>query len=73
MNQELVKKLIEDATVQTTSLGAYGEDCFYMEVDPELLIELVVEKCAFIADDCSNHYMPASTYGAEIKKRFGVI
>ena len=73
MNQELIQMLIKDATVKTSSLGAFGENCWFEEVDPELLIELVVEKCAFIADDCSIHQLPASTYGSEIKKRFGVI
>lgn len=73
MNQELVKMLIKDATVKERSHGAFGEPVSYEVVDPELLIELVVEKCAFIAEDCSDHYLPASTYGAEIRKRFGVI
>jgi hypothetical protein len=80
-----VKSIVEEATVEVRSHGAYGEVERYSKVDIEKLVGLIVRECATLCVANGAYYQysftPAKAKTAEtasiacanlIKKRFGI-
>ncbi len=71
-----IKELIEQATVEVRSHGAFGELERYSELDPEKFAELIVREaiqvCLSQRDPANLNYKPSERFAEAIKQHFRI-